>query len=868
VAQFALSQQAAFITYNSNSSQYSDPDMVMLNPIESRINSITIFSSKKENIKNRFINIVIEDGAAASFKVNGRPVPAINATFTPIGASGLSYMQLNVGVAPYSTMSSFQLTADEGFNAICYGFGNVESYAYSAGTDLSTDVSLAITDPDSGADLVEVCRDKWFKPKLTLAYVSEELQWDFGSKSGTSSLTKTDYIPIVRDGITFYEYLFANDINYATSGNKKIKIKIKLPPSTDNCSPNGYKNFEEEIEVYDIPEAKIGAVSESCMNQPVVFSDRSTSIDSNSAQWIWDFGDGSTTSTLENPTHTYAISGTYTATLTVTTAAGCASSVTQTITIWELPISSCMHTGPTCTNSPIHFTDASTSADGVITHWYWDFGNGPKSALSNTTHTFPHTGIYPVSLTVETDKGCKSAVFAQAIIIQPYPQVEFEFPRDLCLKKPATLSIFFTNATTIADGSILTYLWNFGDLHASVADNASALKDPSHMYSKSGTYTVTLNVTSVSGCSTSTTHIILIHGNPQPDFKVLNASQLCSSEKVVFEDKASVDFGEITLIEWYYDLEHHPTVKFEDNQPNSRNALAKQYTHQYAVFHTPLTQSYTIKMVVYSAHFCASEITKTIVLKAVPDAVFDPIPNVCVNNGPLSLSAHIRGPLTGTWKFSGKGVSREGKFSPSVAGVGNHILTYTLIGANGCPIVKTRTVVFHPLPTVHAGGTQVILYGEHIQIPASAHRTHLTYKWSPATNLNRDDILNPTASPLHDIRYKLVVTSKDGCTSEVKRSNEDIIFIKVLPLLKIPNTFTPNGDGINDTWVIKNLDKYVGATVEIFNRYGAKVFHAEGNYKPRDGKLGSQNLPVGTYFYFINPHNGHKVISGSIAIIR
>jgi len=177
-------------------------------------------------------------------------------------------------------------------------------------------------------------------------------------------------------------------------------------------------------------------------------------------------------------------------------------------------------------------------------------------------------------------------------------------------------------------------------------------------------------------------------------------------------------------------------------------------------------------------------------------------------------------------------------------------------------------VVFHPLPTVHAGGTQVILYGEHIQIPASAHRTHLTYKWSPATNLNRDDILNPTASPLHDIRYKLVVTSKDGCTSEVKRSNEDIIFIKVLPLLKIPNTFTPNGDGINDTWVIKNLDKYVGATVEIFNRYGAKVFHAEGNYKPRDGKLGSQNLPVGTYFYFINPHNGHKVISGSIAIIR
>jgi gliding motility-associated-like protein len=84
----------------------------------------------------------------------------------------------------------------------------------------------------------------------------------------------------------------------------------------------------------------------------------------------------------------------------------------------------------------------------------------------------------------------------------------------------------------------------------------------------------------------------------------------------------------------------------------------------------------------------------------------------------------------------------------------------------------------------------------------------------------------------------------------------------------IPNTFSPNGDGIHDRWEIKYLDTYPGATIEIFNRYGQQVFYSVGYTTPWDGKYKGKDLPAGTYYYLINPKNGRKQIAGFVDIIR
>jgi len=92
--------------------------------------------------------------------------------------------------------------------------------------------------------------------------------------------------------------------------------------------------------------------------------------------------------------------------------------------------------------------------------------------------------------------------------------------------------------------------------------------------------------------------------------------------------------------------------------------------------------------------------------------------------------------------------------------------------------------------------------------------------------------------------------------------------LTVIGPIAIPNTFTPNGDGINDTWNIKYLDSYTTCTVQIFNRYGENVFSSIGYGTPWDGTYKGAKLPTGTYYYVINLKNDTKLLSGFIAIIR
>jgi gliding motility-associated-like protein len=86
--------------------------------------------------------------------------------------------------------------------------------------------------------------------------------------------------------------------------------------------------------------------------------------------------------------------------------------------------------------------------------------------------------------------------------------------------------------------------------------------------------------------------------------------------------------------------------------------------------------------------------------------------------------------------------------------------------------------------------------------------------------------------------------------------------------LNIANTFTPNGDEINDYWQIKNIENYPNALIQIFNRYGQKVFESKGYPTPFDGNYKGQKLPAGVYYYIINLGLKCNLLSGSLTIIR
>jgi gliding motility-associated-like protein len=84
----------------------------------------------------------------------------------------------------------------------------------------------------------------------------------------------------------------------------------------------------------------------------------------------------------------------------------------------------------------------------------------------------------------------------------------------------------------------------------------------------------------------------------------------------------------------------------------------------------------------------------------------------------------------------------------------------------------------------------------------------------------------------------------------------------------IPNTFTPNGDGVNDAWEIQYLESYPEVRVDIFNRFGVRVYASIGYNKPWNGTLNGSDLPVGTYYYVIDPKLGIPPYSGWVTILR
>ena len=141
----------------------------------------------------------------------------------------------------------------------------------------------------------------------------------------------------------------------------------------------------------------------------------------------------------------------------------------------------------------------------------------------------------------------------------------------------------------------------------------------------------------------------------------------------------------------------------------------------------------------------------------------------------------------------------------------------------------------------------------------------VSFEWKPTDGLSDPNIKDPVASPSVTTVYTLNITDENKCETS---GNIKITVGGNTSKVSVPNAFSPNGDGINDTWVIPNLSAYPGATVDVFNRYGQLVFHSENNNKPWDGTLNGKPLPLATYYYIINLKNNEKKLAGSVTIFK
>ncbi|GGK86855.1 gliding motility-associated C-terminal domain-containing protein [Rufibacter glacialis] len=176
-----------------------------------------------------------------------------------------------------------------------------------------------------------------------------------------------------------------------------------------------------------------------------------------------------------------------------------------------------------------------------------------------------------------------------------------------------------------------------------------------------------------------------------------------------------------------------------------------------------------------------------------------------------------------------------------------------------CASVRVPVTVHIPAPTAKAGPDQSIVLGNFAELEATGG---LSYSWSPSRGLNNAQIANPVAKPTETTIYTVTVTTQDGCTSS------DQVTITVLNPIEVPNGFTPNGDGINETWEVLHLKSYPNCQVEIFNRWGNRVFESKGYQTPWDGRMNGQPLPAATYYYIIRLGEKETPITGNVTLIK
>jgi len=843
---------------NCGNDGIGDPEMIYINPVEQTINKVTLNSMQptfNTNITTHFINVVMKNdaGAISSFQIDGVSKAA---SFMPVSQdNGYAYARIQVSKGTHT------VSCDSGFNAIAYGFGGAESYGYSAGSNLRDLYQyISVENAYGTVNLPAACKGTPFRFENVFPYQPLSISWKFNGLLADTTISN----PIADsswmiNGRILYRYKLNRIYQLNTVGTYPIKV-IADNPTADGCS--GEQEIDMDLQVYNRPSVAFDTTFTGCLYDSVHFINQTTS-ERPILKWSWEMGNGYDES-LKSFSYKYNKAGIYTVKLSSINDIGCLSDTAQkVIMIDELPVAKFSLPAITCNSDSILFSNQSVLPANTSATFYWDFDDGSNITspdIISVKHKYAVANTYSPSMYSVTERGCKSNTAASPLIIHFNPQPDFVLP-DVCLNDVYSI---FINTSTIGDSSQsqFSYLWNFDDAANATPLNpdSSVIKDGRHSYHRADYYQVSLKVTSKDGCVNDTTKLFTVNGaQPKANFVINNETNLCSNQPVILTDSSYVDFGKITKVEVFWDYANDPTKKILDDKP----VFGKKYTFSYNDFGAPSFKNYQLVYIAYSGLSCVSTKSKTIRVMASPQLVFNPIKSVCAEQPAIRLvsASEVTG-LTGVGVYSGPGVTGGQYFTPAQPLSGINTLTYIYTASNGCQASATQTIRVYTTPAVNAGPDRTLLEGGSLVINASGLGNNPTYLWSPSVAISPINSLTPTASPATDIIYKIKATSADGCVAS------DEVLIKVLKEVKAPNVFTPNGDNINDTWQIKYLESYPGCEVEVFNRYGQKVFHSTGYSSPWNGTYNGQPLPAATYYYIINPKNGRAPANGSVTIIR
>jgi gliding motility-associated-like protein len=180
--------------------------------------------------------------------------------------------------------------------------------------------------------------------------------------------------------------------------------------------------------------------------------------------------------------------------------------------------------------------------------------------------------------------------------------------------------------------------------------------------------------------------------------------------------------------------------------------------------------------------------------------------------------------------------------------------TATVTSPAGCVADTSINVQFLANPVLNLKDTTICVFTR--QVVTLTAPPGFTYNWNNGAGTMQT---YPVSSPQ---TVSLTITDTSGC-----QASQQIVVSAQCPDVLFANTFTPNGDGVNDTWTIDGIENDYSALIRVYNRYGSLVFENRGQYTPWNGQYQGKRLPPGTYYYIISAKNGKQTFTGSVTIL-
>jgi PKD repeat protein len=499
--------------------------------------------------------------------------------------------------APSATSYTYSLTATNNFGIDVTGSGFTytalaEEFTADPATTLAGDtifMELTVLDANTGCD---TSFGRWiYVPHTPVASfnASNICLGDIAQFKNTSTLAGEDYIVTkwefddpdasitddnsdIKDG--FWEYsTYGNGVTVEMTVANGLYPKFEYPTTnTINVTPTPEIDFK---------------VLNACEGTPITIANNTTLPTSDPITYTWDFG-GVGTSTLENPSYTFATPGIREVTV-IASASGCESTLTKNAYQFEKPIATFTSTGE-CNFVDVAFMSTSTIPNNANMGYSWDFDGSGISREEGPSFAFATPGNKSVTLTATSEFGCVDAI-TQNISLNESPVADFDW-LEACNLTPIAFN--FTGSVPGA-GTTSTYAWDFA------GEATAARVDPTHLFSKVGTKEVTLTIADLNGCTNTITKEVNVVLQAVADFE---AASVCEGAEAVFTNKSEVAAGGLSY-KWSFG--DGPTSTSEDLSP----------THTYG---EARTYNVTLEAIVEGG--CSDLITKDVVVNPSPIATF------------------------------------------------------------------------------------------------------------------------------------------------------------------------------------------------------------------------------------------------------